>query len=91
MAVVIEFPKDIEESLRQVNPNLEHDATEAYAVELFRRGDLSHYELSRALGIDRFETDEVLVRHKCYEHSYSVEDLEADRGTLRRVLGPLPQ
>lgn len=86
MPVVIEFPKDIEESLRQANPNLEHDATEAYAVELFRKGVLSHYELSRALGIDTFETDELLVRHKCYEHSLTHEDVEQDVSTLRKFL-----
>jgi predicted HTH domain antitoxin len=91
MSLVIEFPQDIEESLRKVNPNLEQDAKEAYAVELFRRGDLSHYELARALGIDRFETDAVLVRHNCYEHSLTEEDLEQDRETLRQVLGPLPK
>jgi predicted HTH domain antitoxin len=87
MPVVIEFPKDIEESLREANPNLEHDAAEAYAVELFRKGTFSHYELSRALGIDRFETDAVLIRHNCYEHSYGKADLEEDRKTLRRLFG----
>jgi predicted HTH domain antitoxin len=87
MPVVIEFPKDIEESLRQTNPNLERDATEAYAVELFRKGALSHYELSRALGIDRFETDEVLVRHKCYEQSVTHADVERDVETLRTFPG----
>jgi predicted HTH domain antitoxin len=91
MPVVIEFPKDIEESLRRVNPNLEHEASEAYAVELFRKSTLSHYDLSRALGIDRYETDAVLIRHNCYEHSYGREDLEEDRETLRRVLGPPPK
>jgi predicted HTH domain antitoxin len=90
MPVVIEFPKDIEESLRRENPNVEHDAAEAYAVELFRKGTLSHFELSRALGIDRFETDAVLQRHKVVEHSYGMEDLEQDMATLDRLFGPPP-
>jgi predicted HTH domain antitoxin len=91
MPVVIEFPKDIEESLRETNPNLEHEAAEAYAVELFRKGTFSHFELSRALGIDRFETDAVLIRHNCYEHSYDRADLEHDMATLDRLFGPPPE
>ncbi|HEV7404846.1 MAG TPA: UPF0175 family protein [Chthoniobacteraceae bacterium] len=90
MPVVIEFPKDIEESLRQANPNLEHEATEAYAAELFRKGTLSHYELSRVLGLDRFEADELLVRHQCFEHSLTHEDVEQDVKTLREFLGDSP-
>ena len=38
MSVTVELPRDIEDRLRQENPNLDADAREAYAVELFRRG-----------------------------------------------------
>jgi len=57
-------------------------------VELFRRGKLSHLELSKVLGLDRFETDAYLKQHNIFEGSLTMEDLEADRQTLERVLGP---
>jgi len=55
-------------------------------LELFRRGKLSHYELSRVLGVDRFETDAYLKRHNVFEGSPTMADLEADRRTLERVM-----
>ncbi len=49
--VTLDLPADLEEKLRRETPNLDADVKEAYAVELFRRGRLSHYELSRVLGL----------------------------------------
>jgi len=89
--VTVELPKDIEEKLRQENPNLDAEATEACAVELFRQGKLNHFQLSRVLGVDRFETDAVLKRHHVEEKSLTSSDLEADRTTLREVLDHTPR
>jgi predicted HTH domain antitoxin len=91
MSVTVELPKDIEERLRRENPNLVSDARETYAVELFRQGKLSHFQLSRVLGVDRFETDAVLKRHHVEERSVSSADIEADRATLRKVLDQAPR
>jgi predicted HTH domain antitoxin len=88
---VLDLPKDIEEALRRENPNLDSDAREACAVELFRQGKLNHFQLSRVLGVDRFETDAVLKRHHVDERSLSSADLEADRTTLRKVLDQAPR
>ena len=56
-------------------------------MDLFRRGKLTHFELSQALGVDRIETDAFLKRHNAYEGSLTASDLDADRQTLERVLG----
>ena len=85
LTVRFDLPPDIEEKLRQETPHLDEYVKEAYALELFRRGRLSHYELSRVLGIDRFETDAYLKRHNVFEGSLTMEDLEADRQTLRTL------
>ena len=60
MAVTIQLPLDVEQRLRSATPNLDAVFTEASAIELFRQGRLSHFELSRMLGLDRFETDACL-------------------------------
>ena len=87
LRVTLDLPADLEERLRRESPNLDADVKEAYALELFRRGRLSHYELSRVLGLDRFETDAYLKRHNVFEGSLTMADLEADRETLDRVIG----
>lgn len=85
--VTLDLPDDLEEKLRRETADLAADVKEAYALELFRRGRLSHCELSRVLGLDRFETDAYLKRHNVFEGSLTMADLDADRQTLERVLG----
>ena len=83
--VTIDLPADLEEMLRRETADLSADVKEAYALELFRRGRLSHCDLSRVLGLDRFETDAYLKRHNVFEGSLTMAELEADRQTLDRV------
>ena len=86
LTVTLNLSAEIAQKLRAETPNLDADVSEAYALELFRRGTLSHYELSQVLGLDRFETDAYLKRHKVFEGLLTMEDLEADRRTLEQVL-----
>jgi hypothetical protein len=87
LQVTFNLPAEVEERLRCDTPDLDVDVKEAYALELFRRGRLSHYELSLVLGLDRFATDAYLKQHNVVEGSLTMADLEADRQTLDRVLG----
>lgn len=87
MSVTIDLPVEIESRLRTRTPDLAESLKEAAALELFRRGILSHFELSQVLGLDRFETDAYLQRHNVFEGSLTSEDIDADRQTLERVLG----
>ena len=87
MNVTLDLPADVEERLRQQTPNLDAEVKEAYALERFRQGRLSHAELTRVLGLDRFETDAYLKRHGVFEGSLTMADLDADRQTLDRVMG----
>ena len=86
LTIKLELPADVEQRLRRLTPDVDADAREAYAVELFRRGTLSHYELSAVLGLDRVETDALLKRYRVTEHSLTFDDLESDRATLDRVM-----
>jgi predicted HTH domain antitoxin len=89
MAVTIQFPADVEQRLRAQTPDLDTELKEAIALDLFRRGKLSHYELSKMLGLDRFETDAYLKRHNVVEGSLTMQDLDEQARTLDRVLGPV--
>ncbi len=85
LTITFDLPAGVEEKLRAQTQNLDADVKEAYAVELFRRGQLSHFELSQILGLDRFDTDAYLKRHNVFEGSLMMEDLEADRRMLDRL------
>ena len=89
MAVTIAFPADVEQRLRAQTPDLDAELRDAVALELFRRGRLSHYEPSKVLGLDRFETDAYLKRHNIVEGSLTMQDLEEQSRTLDKVLGPV--
>lgn len=83
--VRLDLPPDVEQRLRQESPDLSEAVKEAYVLELFRQGKLSHYELSKVLGLDRFETDAYLKKHKVFEGSLTLEDIESDLQTLRTL------
>lgn len=61
--VSFDLPKVVEQKISP-DTNVSDDARETYLVDLYRRGTLTHFELSQALGLDRFETDGVLKRHE---------------------------
>ena len=87
LTIELSLPEDVELRLRQQRANLSEDAREAYAVDLYRRGAITHAQLAGALGLDRFATDGVLKRHGVaieLEPSEFADEL-AD---LRRLLTP---
>jgi predicted HTH domain antitoxin len=88
MALTIQLPADVEQRLRKDSPNLDVEARETIAIDLFRKGKLSHFELSKMLGLDRSQTDAYLKQHNIVEGSLTMEDLNEQGEILDRVLGP---
>ncbi len=71
-----------------VGNDLSRAAIEQLALEGYRTQKLSRYQVQQLLGFDnRWETEQWLGQHGvCL--SYHLDDLEADRQTLDRILGP---
>ena len=65
-------------------------AREAFAIELFRRGILTHLGVGQSLGLDRFETDALLKRHQVTEHALTHEDVDADIKSLGELRASRP-
>ena len=86
MGVMVQLPDDIEQRLRAESPNLDAEAKEAMLVELYRQDRVTHHELGLALGLDRFETDGVLKKHKVTEDLPTEEEYNAALDHLRRTL-----
>jgi len=77
MVVNIQLPAELEQRLRQQSADLESEAKQAMLVELYRQDKLSHFELSQALGLERFETDALLKKHNVTEDLATDEEYDA--------------
>jgi predicted HTH domain antitoxin len=75
MAVALDLPAD---------DDLEAQAREALGVECYRRRKLTHAQLSKMLGLSRFETDAVLKKHGVY-YDITSEDVRRESEELRAL------
>ena len=86
MQVTLEIPDDLAGKLASNGQDPARAALEAVAIEGYRSGALSAYQTRRLLGFEtRYELDGFLKAHSVWEHAYSLEDLEQDRQTLRKL------
>jgi hypothetical protein len=84
----VNLPPGVEERLRAEAPDVSTAGREAFAVDLFRRGILTHHGLGQTLDLDRFETDALLKRHRVTEQSLNHDDVDADVQSLDELLAP---
>lgn len=82
MAVKIELPSNVEESLRRTLPNLDEQAKEIFLVALYREGKVTHHEFTSAMGVTRDEADGILKRHDITEDLLTSEEFDEERTTL---------
>ena len=85
MAVTFQLPADVEKNLRHQLPNLDAEARETFLVALYRQGKLSHLALSQALGLDRFETEDVLHKHNVTEDLGTLEENLAEAFAVQEM------
>ena len=86
LTLTLNLPPDVERRLRTESADLEAEAEEAFAVQLFRRGKLDHVQLSRTLKLDRFETDSLLQQYGVEERTLTLEEVEEDARNARQFL-----
>jgi hypothetical protein len=90
MQVTIELPDDIAKDLASKNGEgalwaLPRAVLEMVALEGYRSGELTHAQVRRLLGFEhRLQVDAFLKEHGISLH-YTLEDLERDRETHRRL------
>jgi len=87
MTISFQLPTGIERHLREELADLDQIAKEAALVELYRREKLTHHELATALGLDRFETEALLKRHRVTEDLITAEELDEQLKSLRKLTG----
>jgi hypothetical protein len=89
MSIVLELPIETERRLRAEFPCLELAANEAVALDLLRKEKITHHELGLMLGLDRRQTEAFLMERLEFAQCLTLEDVEIDRVTIKRVLGEL--
>jgi len=84
MQVTVEIPDEMAQKLTPQGQDPARTTLEAVAIEGYRSGALTAHQARRLLGFEtRYELDGFLKEHNVWEHAYSLEDLEQDRGWLR--------
>lgn len=88
MGITLNISPENERALRAaLGGDLDRAALEALVIEGYRAGKLSAAEFGRLVGHkNRWETERWLAQHRV-PLNCTLEDLEADRRTLDRVLG----
>lgn len=87
MAVTIDLPANVEQRLRAASPSLDAEAKETLLVELYRQDRITRYELSLALGLDRFATDAILKQRQATKDLPTAKEIEGDLVKLRHMVG----
>jgi hypothetical protein len=83
MVLKIDLPDDVTRSLENRWGDLPRHVVETLAIEGYRDGALSHYQVQSMLGFrSRFEVDAFLREHQV-PVAYDVRDLEQDVEALR--------
>ncbi len=85
MQVTIEIPDAIVAYLKLNGGSISRELLEAFAVESYRAEKLSRGQVSELLGLNFWETEELLRKRGALLH-YDLNDLEQDRETLRLAL-----
>jgi predicted HTH domain antitoxin len=80
MQITVHLPDDLAQHTDPIR-----EALEAFAIEGYRSGALSAYQIRVLLGFKtRHELDGFLKRHEVWDHAYSSEDLERDAAAFQR-------
>jgi hypothetical protein len=82
MRISFEIPPDIEELLRPDLGGLEVKARDAFLLELYREGRISHAVLRESLGLG-FDEIERLIKERGMGQDLSLDEYEEGRAALR--------
>jgi hypothetical protein len=85
MSVSIDLPPSLEDSLRRDIADLDRHAKEALLIDLYRKERITKPQLAAALGVTRFEANEVLNRWNVTEDLPTVDEIFQEAQTLAEL------
>ncbi|MBX3266074.1 MAG: UPF0175 family protein [Acidobacteria bacterium] len=81
MQVTINIPEDLAKLIGTDQADIERRVLTATVLEEYRCGRLSHGQIGKLLGMNRFQVD-AFLKDNNVPLNYSIKDLEDDRRTL---------
>lgn len=86
MTITLEIPEALAGKLGAASPQeLSRQALEALVLEAYRTDRVGGPQAAEVLGYSRTRWEQFLEDHHVLENAYTVEDLERDVATLRRL------
>lgn len=85
MQLLLNIPDKMAESIFLGEPEQDKRALELLALEGYRLGKLSRGQVSAALEMSFFETEEFLHRHGAFQ-PFSIEEYDQEAEDLRKFL-----
>lgn len=83
--IEIQLSSNVEARLRAAFGDPAAAGKEAMLVEWYRQGLISHGELAEGLGLSRYQTDALLIRHNVTEDLLGSEELAEQLTGLRKL------
>lgn len=75
MTVTFDLPPSLERRLAAASRDVSAEAKEAFAVALYRRGEVTRPQLCELLGLSRFELEGILKSHGVTEDLVTADEL----------------
>ncbi len=85
MEVTLTIPDELASNLSPNNRDLPQSILEMAALEAYREGHITTFQLRELLGFSRMEIDGFLKEHGVYL-DYTIAELEHDRAALEELL-----
>ena len=85
MQLTLEIPDSMAKSIFEVGVHRDRRALEMLALEGYRLGNLSRGQVSEALGMGYYETEEFLHKNGAVQ-PYTIEDFDKSAEVLRRYM-----
>lgn len=88
MLITLEIPEPIARHLGDSPGAVARQVLEQAALEGYRSGKLSHFQVRTMMGFDSWAETEQFLRSHGVPLNYTLADLEEDRVNLAKLLGP---
>ena len=85
MTITLEIPEELAAQLGGSPQQLSRSALQALVLEAFRESRIGAAQAAKILGFSRLQWNHFLKEKQVLENAYSVEDLERDVATIRRL------
>jgi predicted HTH domain antitoxin len=84
MTVTFDIPDEIASELAAAGEEPSHAALQGLAIDGFRRGRLSQFQVGQLLGLTRIQTEDFLAEHLAL-YDYDPAELRREAGELAKL------